>query len=197
MPLRYMAILHTLTHTHAEFAHFTFHTWAASVARIASVLPPNWNASEFVAVHTVPHQLRAQIPNNDSTISSHTHTHAHIAYRTSLSWHCHCHYALKGLVAKFNFLHLNGFTANIHNCCNILWHPELHAQLLALLVALPVQCYCIDEASQRNEMFCKFTPPSFGNQFLLWAINFVSSPFNPPCRGNDYSIGIFSFHKLL
>lgn len=146
----------------------------------------------------MPHQLRAQIPNNDSTISSHTHTHTQIAHRTSLSWHWHCHYALKGLVAKFNFLHLNGFTANIHNCCNILWHPELHAQLLALLVALPV--LVIVSTKPLNVTKCFVSSPTR----LLSVINFyygqsisLPPPFNPPRRGNDYSIGIFSFHKLL
>lgn len=152
-----MAILHTHTHTHSSHtSHFTLELQVLRELRVCCHLiemPAN------LLQCTVPHQLRAQIP-NDSTISSHTH-------RTSLSGHCHCHYALKGLVAKFNFLHLNGFAANIHNCCNILWHPELHAQLPGIAC-----CLVIVSTKPLNVTKCFVSSPpprqsisTMGNQF--------------------------------
>lgn len=179
-----MLVCATTIYGHFAHTHFTFHTWAASAARVASVLQPNWNASEFVAVYSGPSVKSADSQRFDDIITQHTH-------RTSLSWHCHCHYALKGLVAKFNFLHLNGFAANIHNCCNILWHPELHAQLTGIAC-----CLVIVSTKPLNVTKCFVSsPPSrqsiftMGNQFPYL--------LTPSWSGNDYSIGIFSFHKLL
>lgn len=136
---------------------------------------------------SVCQQLRAQIRNDESTISSHTHIHTHIKS------HCHSHYALKGLVAKFNFLHLNGFAANIHNCCNILWHPLACTIAGIACPSSPARPCASTKPLDVTKCFVRPTAlthvqsiSTMGNQF--------PSPFH---IANDYSMGIFSFHKLL